>query len=57
MAECSRRMRISEDWVVPVFMKMPHIRKPPLPYWLIAAGSYLFPHDPVTGQPVTTMAT
>ena len=31
VAECARHMRVSGDWVVPVFMEMPLIRKPPCP--------------------------
>jgi len=53
VAECARAMRLSGDWIVPQFVGTPFIRKPPLPYWLIAGASYVFPNDPVTGLPVT----
>jgi 4-amino-4-deoxy-L-arabinose transferase-like glycosyltransferase len=56
VAECARNMRLSGDWVVPTFLDTPYFRKPPLPYWLIAAASYLFPNDPRTHLPVTTAA-
>ncbi len=56
VAECARQMRLSGDWLVPVFMEVPFIRKSPLPYWLVAAGSYVLPHDAATGQPVSAMA-
>jgi len=54
VAECARQMRLSGDWLVPVFMDIPFVRKSPLPYWLIAAASYIFPNDPQTSLPVTT---
>src|SRR5262245_59188890 len=56
VAQCARNMRLSGDWIVPEFLHTPFIRKPPLPYWLVAAASYLFPNDPQTGLPVTTAA-
>ncbi|MEK6676487.1 MAG: glycosyltransferase family 39 protein, partial [Planctomycetota bacterium] len=56
VAECARQMRITGDWVVPQFLETPFIRKSPLPYWLIAASSYLFSNDSVTGLPVTAAA-
>ncbi len=55
VAECARNMRISGDWVVPWFLDIPFMRKPPLPYWLVAATSYVFPNDATTGMPVTGM--
>jgi len=54
VALCARNMRLSGDWLVPEFMGTAWIRKPPLPYWLVAAASYLFPNDPQTNLPVTT---
>jgi 4-amino-4-deoxy-L-arabinose transferase-like glycosyltransferase len=56
VALCARNMRLSGDWIVPDFMGTPWIRKPPLPYWLVAAVSYLFPNDSLTHLPVTTAA-
>ncbi len=53
VAECARNMRLSGDWVVPRFLDTPFVRKPPLGYWLVAAGSYLYPPDAATGLPVT----
>src|SRR5687768_3683923 len=54
VAQCARNMRISGDWIVPDFLGTPFFRKPPLPYWLVASASYLFPNDSLTGLPVTT---
>jgi len=56
VAECARNMRLSGDWVVPTFLDTPWMRKPPLPYWLVAAASYLLPDDPQLNLPVTTAA-
>jgi 4-amino-4-deoxy-L-arabinose transferase-like glycosyltransferase len=55
VAQCARQMRVSGDWVVPRFQDTPFLRKPPLGYWLVAATSYLFADDPVTGLPVTAV--
>ncbi|HOB75359.1 MAG TPA: glycosyltransferase family 39 protein [Phycisphaerae bacterium] len=56
VAQTSREMRLSGDWVLPTFMGQPWFRKPPLPYWLVAGTSYLFPNDPQTGLPVTPVS-
>lgn len=56
VAECARNMRLTGDWVVPTFLDTPWMRKPPLPYWLVAAASYLLPDDPQLNLPVTTAA-
>lgn len=56
VAQCARNMRLSGDWVVPEYLGMPWFRKPPLPYWLIAAVSYVLPNEPSTGLPVSNMA-
>lgn len=56
VAECARNMRLSGDWVVPTFLETPWMRKPPLPYWLVAAASYLLPNDPQLDLPVTTVS-
>jgi len=56
VARCARDMRLSSDWLVPRFLNTPFIRKPPLSYWLVAAGSYLFGNDAATGLPVTDAA-
>ena len=53
VALCSRQMRMSGDWIVPRFLDVAFVRKPPLPYWAVAATSYICPADPVTGHPVT----
>lgn len=55
-AQCARTMRLTGDWLLPTFLDVPWTRKPPLPYWLIAAASYLFPNDARTGLPVTAAA-
>ena len=41
VALCARNMRLSGDWLVPDYAGTPWFRKPPLPYWLIAAVSYV----------------
>lgn len=56
VATCARNMRLTGDWLVPEFLNIPFIRKPPLAYWLVAGASYLFPNEPHTGLPVTTAA-
>jgi 4-amino-4-deoxy-L-arabinose transferase-like glycosyltransferase len=56
VAECARNMRLTSDWLVPSFLDTAWMRKPPLPYWLVAAASYLFPNDPELDLPVTTEA-
>ncbi|HOW19195.1 MAG TPA: glycosyltransferase family 39 protein, partial [Phycisphaerae bacterium] len=56
VALCARTMRLSGDWVVPDYLGTPWFRKPPLPYWLIAAASYVLPNDAGTGLPVGTLA-
>jgi len=56
VAQASRQMRLSGDWLVPHFLETPFIRKAPLPFWLVAACSYLFDNDSVTGLPVTAAA-
>lgn len=56
VAQTARHMRMSGDWVLPVFLDVPWFRKPPLPYWLVAGASYLFANDPNTGLPVTPAA-
>ncbi|NLE28348.1 MAG: hypothetical protein GX629_01605 [Phycisphaerae bacterium] len=55
VAQCARNMRLTGDWLVPYYLGDAYVRKPPLPYWMIAGLSYLFPNDPQTGLPVTTL--
>lgn len=54
VAQCARDMRLSGNWLVPHYLGDPYVRKPPLPYWMIAGLSYIFPADPATQLPVTT---
>jgi 4-amino-4-deoxy-L-arabinose transferase-like glycosyltransferase len=54
VAQCARDMRVSGDWLVPRYLGEPYVRKPPLPYWLIAGLSYFSPDDAGTDLPVTT---
>jgi len=56
VAQCARGMRLWGDWLVPRFLETPFFRKSPLPFWLVAASSYLFGNDPTTGLPVTVAA-
>ncbi|HOR28092.1 MAG TPA: glycosyltransferase family 39 protein [Candidatus Sumerlaeota bacterium] len=37
-AETAREMLVGGDWLVPHLQGVPHLTKPPLAYWLIAAG-------------------
>lgn len=53
VAQCAREMRQTGNWLVPQFLGEPYMRKPPLPYWLIAGLSYVMPND-ANGLPVTT---
>jgi len=55
VAECARNMRLTGDWLLPQWLGEPFVRKPPLPYWLVAGLSYLFADAPHTGLPVTTV--
>lgn len=55
VAQCARDMRTTGNWLVPHYLGEPYVRKPPLPYWMIAALSYVFPADSTTGLPVTTV--
>lgn len=55
VAQSARDMRMSGDWLVPHYLGDPYVRKPPLPYWLIAGLSYLFSNQEQTGLPVTTL--
>lgn len=54
VAQCAREMRTSGNWLVPHYLGEAYVRKPPLPYWMIAGLSYVFPADATTGLPVTT---
>lgn len=54
VAQCARETRTGGHWLVSHYLGDPYVRKPPLPYWLIAGLSYVFPNDPQTGLPVTT---
>ncbi len=56
VAQCAREMRLTGDWTVPRIFDTPFIRKPPLPYWLTALSSYIFPNDPGTNLPVSPTA-
>ncbi len=56
VAQSARDMRLSGNWLVPHFLETPFFRKSPLPFWMVAASSYLFPNDPITGLPVTAAA-
>jgi 4-amino-4-deoxy-L-arabinose transferase-like glycosyltransferase len=56
VAECAREMRMSGDWLVPKLAESPFVRKPPLPYWLVALSSYVLPPEPGTGLPVSNVA-
>ena len=46
VAQCARNMRLTGDWLVPYYLGDAYVRKPPLPYWMIAGLSYLFPKTP-----------
>lgn len=54
VAQCGRDMRMTNNWLVPHYLGEPYVRKPPLPYWLIAGLSYVLPHESRTGLPVDT---
>jgi 4-amino-4-deoxy-L-arabinose transferase len=56
VAQSARQMRLSGDWLVPHFLDTAFLRKSPLPFWMVAASSSLFPNDPATGLPVTAAA-
>ncbi len=53
VAQCARDMRRTGDWLVPRFLDTDFLRKAPLPVWLVAATSYGWSNDAVTGLPVT----
>ncbi|MFQ5700212.1 MAG: ArnT family glycosyltransferase [Acidobacteriota bacterium] len=39
--EAGREMILSSNWLVPTLHNEPHLTKPPLMYWLVAAGFHL----------------
>ncbi len=41
-AECAREMLATDDWLTPRLNGRPHLSKPPMAYWAIAAGMKLF---------------
>jgi 4-amino-4-deoxy-L-arabinose transferase-like glycosyltransferase len=41
-AEIAREMIQTGDWLVPHFWYLPHLDKPPMTYWLVAASMKLF---------------
>jgi len=41
-SEIAREMIETGDWVVPHFWYLPHLDKPPMTYWLVAASMKLF---------------
>jgi 4-amino-4-deoxy-L-arabinose transferase len=48
--EAAREMAVGGDWVVPHLQGEPHLTKPPMTYWLAAAGLRLTGVGP--GQPI-----
>src|SRR5258706_16242949 len=41
-AEIASEMLASHDWLIPHLNGIPHFHKPPVPYWLSAAGMAIF---------------
>ncbi|QJA06273.1 hypothetical protein FVE67_05400 [Thermosulfurimonas marina] len=44
--QVARTMRSRGEWLVPYWEKHPHLTKPPVIYWMIAAGEKLFGSGP-----------
>jgi 4-amino-4-deoxy-L-arabinose transferase-like glycosyltransferase len=55
-AEIAREMLKSGDWLIPRLNGIPHFHKPPLSYWLSAAGMALFGPNPWGARIGTALA-
>lgn len=55
VAQSARQMLQTGNWIVPHYLDMPFLMKPPLSPWLVAIASAILPGDPATGSPVTTL--
>jgi 4-amino-4-deoxy-L-arabinose transferase-like glycosyltransferase len=53
VAECGRQILQTGDWIVPSYLDVPFVAKPPLSPWLAALAGLVFPTDPETGMPVS----
>lgn len=55
VAVVAREMIKTDDWVVPRIGSEPRLKKPPLPYWMVAAAAGIFGEDE-KGRHVSVMA-
>ncbi len=53
VAECGRQILQTGDWIVPSYLDVPFVVKPPLSAWLAALAGLILPSDPSTGMPVS----
>ncbi len=53
VAQIARQTIETGEWLVPHYLDVPFLVKPPLTPWLIALVASVFPHDAATGLPVT----
>lgn len=53
VAECGRQILQTGDWIVPNYLDIPFVAKPPLAPWLAALAGLILPPDPLTGMPVS----
>jgi 4-amino-4-deoxy-L-arabinose transferase-like glycosyltransferase len=53
VAQGAREMRLSGNWLIPAVNGEPFVRKTPLPFWLVAASSWLV--DPSTMDPPVSL--
>jgi len=53
VAESGRQILQTGDWIVPCYLDIPFVVKPPLSAWLAAAAGLVLPPDSLTGMPVS----
>lgn len=56
VAQIARQTVQNGNWVVPRYLDVPFLVKPPLTPWLAAVAGSLLPADALTGLPVSTFA-
>jgi len=56
VAQIARQTLQTGEWIVPYYLEVPFLVKPPLNPWLVAIAGSLLPADTITGLPVSTAA-
>jgi len=54
VAQIARQTLQDGEWIVPHYLELPFLLKPPLTPWLAAIAGWIGPADGVTGLPVST---